>query len=61
MFKDFNYYYSIKQNNINYQEKNLLNFKEGFNKQLVDNQNNTFELIQITMSKRKSKYIKKTN
>ena len=54
MFKDFNYYYPIKQNNINYKDKNFLNFKEGFNKQLVDNQNNTFELIQITMSKGKN-------
>ena len=48
MFKDFNYYYSIKQNNINYQDKNLLIFKEGFNKQFA------FKLFQITMSKRKN-------
>ena len=54
MFKAFNFYYPIKQNNINYQDKNFLNFKEGFNKQLVNDQNNTFQLIQITMCKGKN-------
>ena len=56
MFKDFNYYYPIKQNNNNiiYKDKNFLNFKEGFNTQLVNHQNNSFELIQITMCKGKN-------
>ena len=50
---DFNNNINNKNNNDCKTEENL-NFKEGFNNQLINNENNTFGLVQITMNKGKN-------